>query len=295
VKIFIVRAIIFALLICVAFSASSCSSPANIDTVKTIDIALTDEEYVFVCKKGNIALVNSFNSFLDEIEANGKYDALVSKYFEGKGTKIGYVGNLLQFFNKDTQNLVGEAVIQEVIALANGSYELIMDRELSLVAEGDLVENDTLSANFLFENNHLYHCPQVRASDNGKLIVRNNIFEECIALLVDDLIDYWRETGCVNDLTITDNTFINTPWAGGDNGAINIFTTRIPTCEVRHKNIKITNNIFKNTANNPVQIKVEYADNVIIENNSFACGNMDKLITVKSCNDLKIENNQIKD
>lgn len=89
-KIFIVRAIIFALLICVAFSASSCSSPANIDTVKTIDIALTDEEYVFVCKKGNIALVDSFNSFLDEIEANGKYDALVSKYFEGKGTKIGY-------------------------------------------------------------------------------------------------------------------------------------------------------------------------------------------------------------
>ena len=89
-KIFIVRAIIFALLICVALSASSCSSPANIDTVKMIDIALTDEEYVFVCKKGNIALVDSFNAFLDELKANGEYDALVSKYFEGEGTKKGY-------------------------------------------------------------------------------------------------------------------------------------------------------------------------------------------------------------
>ena len=237
--------------------------------------------------------IHGFYTVVDQVCGNKL--TLKEGLFSHKGTKIGYVGNLLQFFNKDTQNLVGEAVIQEVTALANGSYELIMDRELSFATEGDLVENDTLSANFLFENNHLYHCPQVRASDNGKLIVRNNIFEECIALLVDDLIDYWRETGCVNDLTITDNTFINTPWAGGDNGAINIFTTRIPTCEVRHKNIKITNNIFKNTANNPVQIKVEYADNVIIENNSFACGNMDKLITVKSCNDLKIENNQIKD
>ena len=239
--------------------------------------------------------LNIHGFYTEVAQVDGKKLILKEGLFSHKGTKIGYVGNLLQFYNRDTQNFVGEAIIEEINISDNESFELLMDRELFFVGEGDLVENDTLSANFLFENNHLYHCPQVRASDNGKLIIRNNIFEECIALLVDDLIDYWRETGCVNDLTISNNTFINTPWAGGDNGAINIFTTRIPTCEVRHKNIKITNNIFKNTENNPVQIKIEYADNVIIENNSFACGNMDKLITVKSCNDLKIENNQIKD
>ncbi|MBQ9789443.1 MAG: hypothetical protein IJW31_07610 [Lentisphaeria bacterium] len=269
--------------------------------------SLTADSMFFTHCYGDVTVRNSrvektiddalnIHGFYTEVaQVDGKKLILNEGLFSHKGTKIGYVGNLLQFYNRDTQNFVGEAIIEEINISDNESFELLMDRELFFVGEGDLVENDTLSANFLFENNHLYHCPQVRASDNGKLIIRNNIFEECIALLVDDLIDYWRETGCVNDLTISNNTFINTPWAGGDNGAINIFTTRIPTCEVRHKNIKITNNIFKNTANNPVQIKVEYADNVIIENNSFACGNMDKLITVKSCNDLKIENNQIKD
>ena len=58
--------------------------------VKIVDVKLTDEEYAFVCKKGNTELVSSFNSFLAEIKGNGKFDAYVNKYFKGEGVKIGY-------------------------------------------------------------------------------------------------------------------------------------------------------------------------------------------------------------
>ena len=57
--------------------------------VKIIDVKLTDENYAYVVKKGNTELTTDFNAFLTEIKANGKFDEIVAKYFEDKGTKNG--------------------------------------------------------------------------------------------------------------------------------------------------------------------------------------------------------------
>ena len=57
--------------------------------IKIIDVKLTDEEYAFLIKKDNTALVEDFNAYLAEIKENGTYDAIVAKYFEGKGEKVG--------------------------------------------------------------------------------------------------------------------------------------------------------------------------------------------------------------
>ena len=57
--------------------------------VKIVDIKLTDENYAYVVKKGNSELVTEFNQFLKQIKGNGKFDEIVSKYFEGIGTKKG--------------------------------------------------------------------------------------------------------------------------------------------------------------------------------------------------------------
>lgn len=80
---------IFSLLfvICCLFGLASCNGGG--DAVKIIDIKLTDEEYAFVVKQGNTALVDDFNAFLDGIKANGTFDEIVAKYFEGTGTKKG--------------------------------------------------------------------------------------------------------------------------------------------------------------------------------------------------------------
>ena len=84
---------LFKLFICVlmVFVLASCNKKEEADTpkVKVIDVKLTDEQYAFVVKKGNTQLVEDFNAFLEEIKANKKFDEIVAKYFENKGTKIG--------------------------------------------------------------------------------------------------------------------------------------------------------------------------------------------------------------
>lgn len=69
------------------FSLAGCNSSEK--QVKTIDIKLTDENYAFVIKKGNVALQESFNEFLNEIKEDGTFDEIVAKYFEGIGEKKG--------------------------------------------------------------------------------------------------------------------------------------------------------------------------------------------------------------
>ncbi len=75
------------------FMLTSCTlinGGSNDPVAKIVDVKLTDEEYAFVCKKGNTELVDGFNAFLAEIKDNGKFDALVNKYFKGEGEKVGY-------------------------------------------------------------------------------------------------------------------------------------------------------------------------------------------------------------
>ena len=60
------------------------------DVLKIVEVKLTDENYAFVMKKGNTSLQTAMNDFLAEIKANGTFNTLVAKYFEGVGTKVGY-------------------------------------------------------------------------------------------------------------------------------------------------------------------------------------------------------------
>ena len=80
---------------CAAIGFSSCDFLSNngggdVDLVKTINVKLTDEEYAFVTKKSNTALVEDFNDFFTAFKADGKFAEIVAKYFEGTGEKVGY-------------------------------------------------------------------------------------------------------------------------------------------------------------------------------------------------------------
>ena len=99
----------FIIIVIITLLAVGCtgtnSTDTNTDIVKIIDVKLTDEQYAFVCKKGNTALVEGVNSFISEIKVNGTFDALVAKYFEGNGTKIGYTVTTSDVENTD-KNLI---------------------------------------------------------------------------------------------------------------------------------------------------------------------------------------------
>lgn len=96
------------MILTMTLSLASCNNgggESDVDLVKVVDVKLTDEEYAFVAKKDNTQLVNDFNAFLAEIKSNGTFDSLVSKYFEGTGTKVGYDVTTTDVANTDS-NLV---------------------------------------------------------------------------------------------------------------------------------------------------------------------------------------------
>ena len=98
--------LILVLSIASLFMLTSCGGSSSNVVAKIVDVKLTDEEYAFVCKKGNTELVDSFNAFLDEIKANGQFDTLVDKYFKGEGEKVGY-----DVATSDVQNTADNLIV----------------------------------------------------------------------------------------------------------------------------------------------------------------------------------------
>lgn len=99
---------LFVCFVCVlaAVCIASCDNTDSKDVVKVIDIKLTEEEYAFAVKKGNTELVEDFNAFLVEITENGKFDEIVAKYFENKGTKVGVEISIDSVANTDENFVV---------------------------------------------------------------------------------------------------------------------------------------------------------------------------------------------
>lgn len=86
--------------------ASCGETKGDADVVKTINVKLTDEKYAYVAKKDNTALVDDFNAFLADIMEDGTFNTIVSKYFEGKGTKVGYNVTTTDVTNTDSNFVV---------------------------------------------------------------------------------------------------------------------------------------------------------------------------------------------
>lgn len=63
------------------------ASKENTAKVKVIDINLTDEEYAFGVDKDQPELLESINTFISEIMANGKFDEICDRYFSD-GTPV---------------------------------------------------------------------------------------------------------------------------------------------------------------------------------------------------------------
>ena len=82
--------IIAVMLVSLVFCFASCGGNETEDQVKLVNIPLTEEEYAFAMKLDNTELQESFNAYLAEIKANGTFDAIMAKYFENEGEKVGY-------------------------------------------------------------------------------------------------------------------------------------------------------------------------------------------------------------
>ena len=94
---------LFMSIICL-FGLASCGTKQ--EKLKIIDIQLTQEEYAFIIKKGNIELKDDFNAYLESIKENGEFDAIVDKYINNLDGKKGIAPKTSGYTNDENTFVV---------------------------------------------------------------------------------------------------------------------------------------------------------------------------------------------
>lgn len=77
----------FLILVLALSSLTACGSEKASNTVKVIDIELTQEEYAFGVDKKQPELLTSVNEFIVKIKEDGTFDSICNNYF-GDGTPV---------------------------------------------------------------------------------------------------------------------------------------------------------------------------------------------------------------
>ena len=164
----------------------------------------------------------------------------------------------------------------------------------------------------------------------NKVVIENNYFNTAgAAILIEGDLNYWFDSGAVNNVTIRNNTFENCATSGRNwgEGVITIRPSIKPQDNntlAYHSNIKIDNNVFKHFdylvlsaisvnnlsfTNNTLQKTQDYVPfgrpfgfsfngcrNVLLEANKVADDFLGKTIDIKnmSLNDITINNRELK-
>ena len=133
-----------------------------------------------------------------------------------------------------------------------------------LIQEGDWLENPNRMPELIFENNIVSNCPCIRISTSQKAVIQNNVFDlNDTDIYINDLMEFWHESGAVNDVLITDNKFISNKNRHG----VNITSERKGNNIKKHKNIVIENNTFTHDATKAIH--AEMVENLVVRNNQY--------------------------
>lgn len=243
---------------------------------------------------GLISIRNSkiSNTLDDALNIHGFYTRIVSVAgrtvrFQhanaSHGKRIPYTcGDKLTVSDPETQNRKAIVTAADVRPEPDGTVLMQLQEETPGLKAGDIMENETRAADFLFENNEVEGAPHLRISDNGKLRIRNNTFKRIESVYFCDLLAYWYECGAIKDLVMENNDFIDCP-TGGEY-AITVESSRRVTSDIRNQNIRILNNRF--TGGSGRNIRVQMADRVIISGNSYTAAENVEPIELRNCTEV---------
>ena len=239
---------------------------------------------------GNIIIENSLfeNQFDDAVNIHGVY-SVISKWISPsivktrlahrsqKGLDIGVSGNKIRFVKQDSLQPLEEAVIKETTKLDLDCSLVKLDRDSAVYGQTDIaLENLDWRPDLVEIRNCVAQNNNPRGfliSTGGKIIIDHNFISvPGAAIRISGDACSWYESGLVDDVIITNNTFkyCNYDMKGSSHAVIDI----VPEIQkfidgfYYHKNIKVTNNIFADCCS-----KIIYGwsfENLIFEDNQIA-------------------------
>lgn len=164
------------------------------------------------------------------------------------GVRIYKKGDTVEFISKDTLLKKGEGVVSHVEYVSPEICKITLEDKIeSAVLVGDAVEDISKIANLtvrgcVFRKNR---ARGLLITTRGRVLVENNVFDSNgYAVQIAGDANSWYESGCVRDVTIRKNKFINcgkNSWWGTATIGINPSIPK-PGDECYHKNITVEDN-----------------------------------------------------
>lgn len=175
-----------------------------------------------------------------------------------------HIGDTVEFIDRFDLDVYGKATILESELVDNYTIKLKLDHTDGL--KNDMVLEDVSRCpNLYYINNFMTRIITrgILATTRGKIVIDHNIFDNTSAhsILVSNDAKSWYESGRVEDLTVTNNTFNRCPMY-----TVQILPENAESTVKVHKNITIEGNIVNSEKGG---FYIKNADNVVIKNNNF--------------------------
>lgn len=222
-----------------------------------------DATFITNCA-GNFSLTNSYirDTYDDAINLHGYYlkvDKVLSdtevKLKQGNGSH-----NMIPFLQGDTAHISGGEKLDFIKTVLIKNVRFDEDRVSNIVFTLDsteglepdmLFENRGRMPKVLIENNTIINCPHMRLSAPEMIIRNNNLNLTGGDIYIDDLATFWQESGAVENVLITGNTF-----GESRNPNIVIGSCRPEGSNQIHDKITVKGNTFKMPRDKGIMAKV---------------------------------------
>jgi hypothetical protein len=257
--------------------------------------------------RGMIDVNNCFLSAAndDAINVHGTYLKIIEKLSANQikvrfmhGQTYGFdafkTGDSIDFIHPASLLSVGSNLITAAKKLNDKDVLLTLQKSVSSgILIDDVVENTSWTPRVWIHNTTITKIPTrgILVTTRRKVIIENCTFQrvQSNGVLVEDDAASWYESGMVKDLTIRKNNFVEC-----GEPVVSIHPEN-KTCEGPvHQNISITNNKF--TLKGTSVMSAQCVSNISFSGNEIktrAVVNINKLIELKDCKDVKLSDNKI--
>lgn len=175
-------------------------------------------------------------------------------------------GDIIAFIDPKTLLEVGRTKILHATLRDEYYYDLVLTTYDPPLGVGGFIEDVSACPDFEFSGNTLNRIVTrgVLATTRGKIRIENNKFLNTgmSGILISDDADNWYESGCVNDVIIRGNAFMNC-----EENAILIKPENRKYAGPVHRNILIENNLF--VLNNIYALNVSNSANIVMKDNVY--------------------------
>lgn len=244
-----------------------------------VDLTSLADFFQFSMCRGKIAVKNSnFDAAGDDAcnvhgfhfkITDANKDKITVKFChpQSYGFECIHAGDTIAFIDPKTLIEVGRTKVLHAKLRDKYYYDITMASYESPIGVGGVIENISACPDFEFSGNTVNRIVTrgVLATTRGRIRIENNKFLNTgmSGILISDDASNWYESGCVNDVVIRGNAFMNC-----EENAILIKPENKKYAGPVHRNILIENNLF--VANGIYALNVSSSSDIVMRGNTYA-------------------------